>query len=148
MTIIFVYNMVMEFKKFLDRKYLEWRADKIGNEGSISSWARSMGLTPQTLSTWMNRGSLPTPYYINKLANVWGYEVYDILGLELPKVSPSEVDRLLGTAGIPKEVSDKIAFLLVRAHSIAQDMGIAIDSPEGCEIIKNTFLEAGFDFRE
>jgi hypothetical protein len=148
MTLIFVYNTVMEFREFLDKKYLEWRGNKIANEGSIASWARSMDLSPQLLSTWMNRGSLPSPYYINKLASVFGYEVYDVLGLELPKVSPAEIDRLLDTVGVPREVSDKIAFLLVRAHSIAEQIGISIDSPEGHEIIKNTFLEAGFDFRE
>ena len=82
MAILSVYTCCVDFREFMNQKYIKWRADKIGAAGSISSWGREMGFNAQVLNGWMNRGSIPRADSIAKLADCLGQEVYEVLGLK------------------------------------------------------------------
>ena len=136
----------MSLKEFLNRRYVEWRGDNRGNDYSIKSWARFLGVSETNINSWMNRGSVPKPERINLLTKLFGYEVYNALGLEIPKMDSGEVERMISPLKHPEEAIESVAAALVKAHAIASKRGIEIDSPEGYEIIKRVLLEAGFDF--
>jgi transcriptional regulator with XRE-family HTH domain len=140
---ICVYTCNMNFREFMNQRYVKWRADKIGAAGSISSWGREMGISPQVLNGWMNRGSVPRADAIAKLADYLGSEVYSVLGMTVSEdLSLSE--QLLSTGLDPDWVS---AFISAKAAAESELLakGISANSPEGKLIAKKVFAEYGID---
>lgn len=80
-----IYNLIMEFSEWITRKYILWRGDTIGREGSVSEYAAYLGVAQQLVSEWMQKGgSRPAKQTsIAKLADKYGVEVFDVLGIEL-----------------------------------------------------------------
>lgn len=80
----------MNFSEWITKKYIEWRGDAVGNKRSISDFARTIGISQPLLSKWMaSDGSVPTsPKAINRLVDFFGDEVYEVLGLPVPGLSP------------------------------------------------------------
>lgn len=100
----------MEFSEWITRKYVEWRGNAVGRERSITDFAQYIDVTQPTMSGWMN-GSIPKRHeMIVKLVNVYGPEVFAVLGLDQPdpifdelhrlfyKMTPEQRDRYLGLA--------------------------------------------------
>lgn len=143
---ICVYTYAVNFREFLNRKYLEWRANKIGAAGSISSWGREMGVSPQVLNGWMNRGSVPRAESIAKLTNYLGPEVYGVLGLD--DIDDLSLGGALLAKGIPPEWVDNLEAALDEAQRQATVKGVEIDSPEGISITRSALLEFGLTVRD
>ena len=119
----------MEWKEWIARKYLEWRGDKIGSDGSISAFSRWLGVSQKTVNSWINEGVVPrSASTINLLVARFGGEVYDVLDLR-PPAEPLDPDlrelHLLNELlkQIPPEKFDDLA-LVIRAWAL--DQGITI----------------------
>lgn len=140
---ICMYTYIMDLREFLNQRYVNWRADKIGVAGSISSWGREMGISPQMLNGWMNRGSIPRADSIAKLAEYLGQDVYDVLGMVVPDDSMLS-ERLL-SAGLDLEWVTAFVTAKTAAESELAAKGISANSPEGKSIAKKVFSEHGID---
>ena len=73
----------MDFKQFLEVKYLEWQ-QKQGGRKTVHQFASYLGVGQSTLSNWWNGERKPEGESVDKLAKKLGLEVYDVLGLERP----------------------------------------------------------------
>ncbi len=70
----------MKWKDFINQKYLDWRGDKIGNDGSITQFAIYVGVSQQLMNKWL-AGSVPTQEdKIERLVELYGDEVLIVLG--------------------------------------------------------------------
>jgi transcriptional regulator with XRE-family HTH domain len=76
-------DMKMEFKQWLEMKYLNWQHDN-GSRKTVLEFAEYLGSTQQTVSGWMNGTRKPQGENIELLAHKLGIEVYDVLGLPRP----------------------------------------------------------------
>ena len=70
------------FHDWITEKYIEWRGNAIGREKSISDFAKMIGVSQPLISSWMKPdGTIPKSYEtIKKLADVFGPEIFSILG--------------------------------------------------------------------
>ena len=73
----------MDFRQFLEVKYLEWQ-QKQGGRKTVHQFAAWLGVGQSTLSNWWNGERKPQGDYVDKLAMKLGLEVYDVLGLDRP----------------------------------------------------------------
>lgn len=72
----------MEWKEWINQKFVLWRGDEIGNEGSVSAWSRWLGIKQQTVNSWIREGKKPDSLNsVSALVARYGGEVYDILGI-------------------------------------------------------------------
>jgi len=67
----------------LNRKFLEWQSSS-GKRQSIRSFAKYLNVKETSLSGWINADILPEGDNLIKLSNKFGYEIYDIMGLDRP----------------------------------------------------------------
>lgn len=81
--------MSKEFEDFLQNAYLEY-ARKRGRMTSAAEWAKYLGVSNASLSTWMNGIREPTGKNIHRLSDKLGPRVYDILGQ--PRLMPDDPD--------------------------------------------------------
>jgi hypothetical protein len=126
-----IYTETMEFSKFIEQRYLEWRANKRGNVGSSARYAREeLGIEPYLLNDWMTRGKLPTAQeHIDKLIAKFGVvEIYDMVGW------PESI------AGLPFDPRVKLALALfeIRAEMTARSIKDR-ESPEAAAIAASVF---------
>lgn len=73
----------MEFRQWLEMKYLEYQRNS-GGRKTVLQFAEHLGVSQQTLSTWMNETRRPQGENVRKIAEKLGLEVYDVLGLQRP----------------------------------------------------------------
>jgi transcriptional regulator with XRE-family HTH domain len=73
----------MTFPEFLEKKYLEWQL-KEGERKTIVQFAAYIGVSQPILSMWMSGKKRPGMENIKLLAEIFGDEVYDALGLPRP----------------------------------------------------------------
>lgn len=107
----------MNFSTWIRQKYLDWRGDKIGQAASVAEFSKLLHASHQLVSEWMKEdGKVPnSPKYINALVYAYGYEVYDVLGLPRPSLSPENAKLLFEAA---KDLSRSV-----------KELGIDIDDP-------------------
>ena len=72
-----------QFPEWLKHKYTEWRGDTIGRSGTVSAYARWLGVSQPAMSEWMTGNRTPeSPKSINALVSKYGMEVYEILRID------------------------------------------------------------------
>lgn len=74
------------FPDWITRKFLDWQAQQ-GKRKTVDDFAAYIGVSRPLLNQWMN-GNIPRPgrENINRLAEIFGFEIYDVL--ELPRPNP------------------------------------------------------------
>lgn len=75
--------MTVNFPEFIERKYLEWQ-NREGKRKSIEEFAIYIGVSQPALSLWMGGKRTPSAQTVHLLAEIFGNEVYDVLGLPRP----------------------------------------------------------------
>jgi transcriptional regulator with XRE-family HTH domain len=80
------------FPEYIERKYLEWQNNQ-GKRKSIDDFAVYIGISQPTLSMWMSGKRAPGIKTINLLADIFGNEVYDALGLPRPNPHLQTITR-------------------------------------------------------
>jgi hypothetical protein len=134
----------MDFSEWILRKYLNWRGDSIGNDKSITQFAKIIGVSQSLMTQWMKKGGkVPSSQkYITALANVYGDEVYTVLGLPVPAaVQPVELD-------LPLDLPPAFRALMIAAGNELSAALIAnkIDptSPEGLALADAIMEKHGY----
>jgi transcriptional regulator with XRE-family HTH domain len=79
----------MTFKEWLTQKYLEWQSSA-GERKSVTEFAQYLNVSQQTASFWINGRGTPSGKNLAKIADILGWDIYDILGM--PRPLPLEVD--------------------------------------------------------
>ena len=140
MSIGFVMNFynlsiieIMEFSDWITKKFIEWRGNKIGNSGSISEFAKQFNASHQIVSEWMKKdGKVPTSSkYINALVDMYGVEVYEVLGLTVP--------------GLPPENSDLLLSATSELTKIAKERDLDPEDPAFVELFVEVFSRYGIN---
>lgn len=127
--------MNTSFSDWLLHKYIEWRGDSVGNERSLTDYAKQIGVGKVTLSNWLNRGSLPTSKKtISLLEKFFGFEIYEVLGLTPPS---SPLDSL------PFPLRRRIEAAVTELNTETILNGIDPDSPEALELASRVFEKFG-----
>jgi len=94
----------MTFSDFLEQKFIEWQMQEKGRK-TIVQFAAFLGVSQPILSMWMNGRKRPGTENIKMLAEVFGLEVYDSLGLPRPNPYLQIVNRVWEF--IPEEIQTK-----------------------------------------
>lgn len=85
------YNCFVDFREWITQRYIEWRGDAYGHEGTVTEFAAWIGVSQPLVSQWM-AGSVPTSQKaITALVVRFGPEVYEVLGIE----NPSPIARVM-----------------------------------------------------
>ena len=134
----------MDWKEFIEKKYIDWRSDKRGNAGSQAAYARFLGISPQLLDKWINKGQRPTGEYVAGLSQHFGLEIYEVLGLGNP--IENDYRESLISFGLPSEYVDSLLSAREEYTKELSSKGIEIDSPEAREIINKAFVRHGIKF--
>jgi len=83
----------MAFKQFLEMKFLAWQQN-VGARKTVKQFAEYIGVGQTTISGWWNENRKPEGDNLIKLANRFGDEVYDALGLPRPNENLSYLQRI------------------------------------------------------
>lgn len=79
-----------DFGKWLTGKYLVWQLE-LGERKTLTEFAGYLGVSQSTVSAWMQGDHKPkSSQNVAHLADKFGYEVYDLLGLPQPFVIRSQ----------------------------------------------------------
>ena len=130
----------MEFWEWITKKYVDWRGDAIGKDRSISDFARYMGVSQSVMSSWMQRGGRVPRYNesIGKLVKIFGFEVYDALGM--PRPVEMTLDHL------PEEFRKRLNKAIDETNAALRRVNLDVDSPEFEKIAIEIFERHGFKY--
>jgi len=82
-----------EFSQFLEKKFLEWQI-KQGRRTTIKEFSKQIGVSRAAISLWLNGERTPDLINIQKLAEVFGFDVYDALGLPRPNPYLQKINQI------------------------------------------------------
>lgn len=109
-------NIKEAFAMWLEINFLEWQAD-IKKRASLQDFADHIGYSRPLISLWLGGQRLPTEEGIARLAELFGPEIYDIMGLNRPD---PDLQRL---SKIWKHIPDNIRQSIVQqGEQYAQDI--------------------------
>jgi hypothetical protein len=80
------YNLLMEFHEWIYKKFVVWRGEASGREGSRAEFARWLDISDKSLYQYfLSAGQVPkSKKIIDKLVKKYGQEVYDVLNIIPP----------------------------------------------------------------
>lgn len=82
-----------KFSEWITLKFLEWQA-KEGRRKTIEDFAAYIGISRPLLNMWMNGNKKPGRENIKILAEIFGNDIYDSLGLPRPNPYLQRVNRV------------------------------------------------------
>lgn len=82
-----------DFSKFLETKFLEWQM-KQGRRITLKEFSEEIGVSRAALSLWFNGERTPDAINIQRLADVFGVEIYDVLGLPRPNPYLQKINQV------------------------------------------------------
>jgi len=82
-----------EFSQFLEKKFLEWQI-KQGRRTTLKEFSKQIGVSRAAISLWLNGERTPDLINIQKLAEVFGLDVYDALGLPRPNPYLQKINQI------------------------------------------------------
>lgn len=94
------------FPQWINRKFVEWQASQ-GKRKTVEEFAIYLGISRPLLNMWMNGNKKPGRENINLLAEVFGNEVFDVLGLPRPNPYLQRVNRVWEF--LPEAIQKRIA---------------------------------------
>ncbi len=105
----------MDFNSWIQKKYDEWRAEKYGQDGSITAFAETvLGVSDSLARDWIKRGKKPkSKKAIDALIARYGDEAYTALGLPVPSK-----DDYIDLEGRSTEEVIKIIQRLAEQHGL------------------------------
>lgn len=126
----------MEFSEWITKKYIEWRGDAIGQERSITEFAKLIGVPQSLMSQWMKKnGKIPSSKKnVSALVKVYGIEAYEALGFIGPKVS----DVL---SELPPVVADDVRRAIIEISISGLNKEKAFASPEDIVKIRDILVK-------
>ncbi len=100
---------MQDFGKWLTGKYLLWQVE-LGERKTLTDFAGFLGVSPSTVSAWMQGDHKPkSNQNVARLADKFGYEVYDLLGLPQPFVIRSQPSNAaLALTSLPEGIQEAV----------------------------------------
>lgn len=131
--------MTMEFSDWITQKYIRWRGDAVGNDRTITEFARWLGVSQSLVTQWMQKGGkVPkSQKSIVALASRYGAEVYEVLGLIPP-------DSQILLRALPSEFSSWLSAAVQDIIDTLNSRGVDKDSPEASAITREVMGRWGF----
>ena len=94
------------FPQWINRKFVEWQAAQ-GKRKTVEEFAIYLGISRPLLNMWMNGNKKPGRENINLLSEVFGNEIFDVLGLPRPNPYLQRVNRVWEF--LPESIQQRIA---------------------------------------
>jgi len=94
------------FPEYIEKKYLQWQTE-LGKRKSIEEFAMYIGVSQSALSLWMSGKRTPSVQTANLLAEIFGNDVYDALGIARPNPYLQRLNRVWEF--LPEAIQKKIA---------------------------------------
>lgn len=94
------------FSEWINKMFVEWQA-KQGKRKTVEEFAIYLGISRPLLNMWLNGNKKPGRENIELLAEIFGNDVYDVLGKPRPNPYLQRVNRLWEY--IPEDVQQRIA---------------------------------------
>ncbi len=116
------------FKAWINKLFFDWRGE---SRKSVSDFARELKVSQQVMNGWLNYGSIPSNKNLFTLADKFP-EVYDVLGLPRPDLSPVN-SRLLLEASRDLSLSIKEAGIDINSAAF-EKLAIEIFSRHGIKL--------------
>jgi len=134
----------MEFKEWITSKFLDYER-QIGQRATITQFADHIGVAQSVLSQWMNGTRSPgNKKSIEKLAAVFGPEVYEVVG------KSSTVFNYDPISEAPPEIKSKFSAALAAANQRyreAAEAGTKLSESEAAQILVESMAKYGFSNR-
>lgn len=92
--------------EYLTRKYLGWQTEE-GERKTLEEFANYLGVNRSLLSFWMNGTRVPNEDNADKMAEILGNEIYDVLGMPRPNPYLQRINRVWEF--LPDDVQQQIA---------------------------------------
>lgn len=118
-------------------KFHEWAIAQ-GKKVTQADFARYLGVSPSTLSMWINKKQPPDRHSADLIALKLGPEVYEILQIEPPEIS--------SITNLPHEVRSRLEGALYETNSELASRGLSASDPEAVEITIKIFEKHGFKY--
>jgi transcriptional regulator with XRE-family HTH domain len=96
----------MTFSEFLEQQYLAWQ-NKIGKRKTIEEFAFYIGVSRPLLNMWLNGDRKPGKENVRLLADTFGLEVYDVLGVDRPNKFLYRINQVFDN--IPPDKQQQLA---------------------------------------
>lgn len=118
----------MEFKDWITQKYREWRGDAVGRERNMTEYAEWLGVSQPSVSNWMSGTYKPEEQKsVDALANRYGIEVYEALGIDVPRSYNSLYKKLSRLVSRWKDMTpEQEEILLRKIQDFAEENGYLI----------------------
>jgi transcriptional regulator with XRE-family HTH domain len=81
-----------KLSQYLTQKFIEWQGE-LRQRKTMEEFAAHLNVSRSLLSYWMNGTREPSRENIDKLANVFGAEIYDIMKIPRPDPFVSYVQK-------------------------------------------------------
>lgn len=82
-----------EFSLLLEKKFLEWQI-KQGRRTTLKEFSDHIGVSRAAISLWLNGDRVPDQTNLQKLADMLGYEVFDVLNIPRPNLYLQRINKL------------------------------------------------------
>lgn len=129
----------MEFKEWLERKFLEWRGDRIQG-ASVSEFARELGISQPLVADWLNGRKKPGTRTIPKLAAKYP-DVYHALGLTPPAAQ-------IPLENLPSDLRQSLQTAIDEATRQIQAQNLNPGSPQAENLVIAIFEKHGFTYQK
>lgn len=120
MTVTMTTHQNPPHSEWLEAKYIEWRKKQTTRKATIEQFAEAIGISRSDYNNYTLRGTKPKGEDLERIGEVLGYEIYDLLGLERPDPWVKRMEKLFD--GLSPEARDKAeAFIRKLAGEAAHD---------------------------
>lgn len=75
-----------QHQDWLEKRYVEWRKDKIGRKGGMAEFAVYLGIDYDVFMSYINKGVKPAGKNLDLIGARLGTEIYDLVGAPKPNV--------------------------------------------------------------
>jgi transcriptional regulator with XRE-family HTH domain len=124
----------MKASEWLHQQFLKWEQGR-GRRSTVTEFARYLGITQQSLSSYMSGAYQPRGANLSKIAARLGPEIYDLVGTQRAPVDDPAVEelkklvqgdpaalKLVKKAGkLPAEVRSAVIELVDQAANLCQN---------------------------
>lgn len=132
----------MTFKEWLYQKFHEWEKST-GERQTGVSFARYLGVTQPTLSSWLNGKYIPKGRGLAILAKKLGYDVYEVVGLPTPTIddlSDDDIQMLDLLNRCPTELRGRVVAVFSELIAVIEAYGI-IDQGQVLNVVADTLRQ-------
>jgi len=137
----------MDFSEWINQKYKIWITTQEKGQDTIDDFAKYIGVSQQLMSFWLNGKRSPGARTIPLLAELYGNEIYEVLGLP-----QSEKNEDFPFAQLPLPFRERLEAATKEVNLRYQHEGISPETdPSGeraLEIAEEVFDRFGINFSE